>query len=44
MKTRQLILTVMVALIACNPVMAQNHIDKIVDELEQKGVDAKKVV
>jgi hypothetical protein len=44
MKARQLILTVMVALIACNPVMAQNHIDKIVDELEQKGVDAKKVV
>ena len=44
MKTRQLILTVMVALITCSPVMAQSHIDKIVDELEQKGVDAKKVV
>jgi hypothetical protein len=44
MKARQLILTVVVALIACNPVMAQNHIEKIVDELEQKGVDAKKVV
>ena len=27
-----------------SPMMAQNHIDKIVDELEQKGVDASKVV
>ena len=44
MKTRQLILTIVVALITCSPVMAQSRIDKIVDELEQKGVDAKKVV
>ena len=34
----------MAALIAYSPMMAQNHIDKIVDELEQKGVDASKVV
>jgi len=32
------------ALIACSPVMAQSHIDKIVDEIEQKGVDVSKVV
>ena len=44
MKTRQLILTVVAALFTCSPVMAQSRIDKIVDELEQKGVDAKKVV
>lgn len=42
MKTRQLILTIVVALITCSPVMAQSRIDKIVDELEQKGVDAKR--
>lgn len=34
----------MAVFIANSPMMAQNHIDKIVDELEQKGVDAKKVV
>jgi hypothetical protein len=32
------------ALITCSPVMAQSHIDKIVDEIEQKGVDVSKVV
>ena len=44
MKAKQLILTVMAVFIANSPMMGQNHIDKIVDELEQKGVDAKKVV
>lgn len=44
MKAKQLILTVMAVFIANSPMMAQNHIDKIVDELEQKGVDASKVV
>ena len=43
MKAKQLILTVMAVFIN-SPMMAQNHIDKIVDELEQKGVDASKVV
>jgi hypothetical protein len=44
MKAKHLILTVMAAFFTCSPVMAQSHIDKIVDELEQKGVDTKKVV
>lgn len=44
MKAKHLILTVMAVFIANSPMMAQNHIDKIVDELEQKGVDASKVV
>lgn len=44
MKAKNLILTMVAALIACSPVMAQNHIDKIVDEIEQKGVDVSKVV
>ena len=44
MKAKQLILTVMAAFFTCSPVMAQSRIDKIVDELEQKGVDTKKVV
>ena len=44
MKTKNLILTMAAALITCSPVMAQSHIDKIVDEIEQKGVDVSKVV
>lgn len=44
MKAKQLILTVLVALFTCSSIMAQSHIDKIVDELEQKGVDVSKVV
>ena len=44
MKAKHLILTVMAAFYTCSPVMAQSRIDKIVDELEQKGVDTKKVV
>lgn len=44
MKTKNLILTMVAALIACSPVMAQSRIDKIVDEIEQKGVDVSKVV
>ena len=44
MKAKQLILTVLVALFTCSSMMAQSHIDKIVDELEQKGVDVSKVV
>lgn len=44
MKAKNFILTMVTALIACSPVMAQNHIDKIVDEIEQKGVDVSKVV
>ena len=44
MKAKNLILTMVAALIVSSPVMAQSRIDKIVDELEQKGVDAKKVV
>ena len=43
MKTRQLILTVMITVICCSAV-AQSHIDKVVDEIEQKGVDVSKVV
>ena len=34
----------MAALITYSPVMAQNRIDKIVEKLEQEGVDTKKVV
>ena len=44
MKAKQLILIVTAALFTCSPMMAQSHIDKIVDELEQKGVDVSKVV
>lgn len=44
MKTKNLILTMVAALITCSPVMAQSRIDKIVDEIEQKGVDVSKVV
>lgn len=44
MKAKNLILTVVAVLIACSPVMAQSRIDKIVDEIEQKGVDVSKVV
>lgn len=44
MKAKHLILTVMAVFFTCSPVIAQSRIDKIVDELEQKGVDAKKVV
>ena len=44
MKTRQMILTAVAALFVCSPLMAQSHIDKIVEELEQKGVDVSKVV
>ena len=44
MKAKHFILTVMAAFFTCSPVMAQSRIDKIVDELEQKGVDTKKVV
>ena len=43
MKAKNLILTMVAALIACSPVMAQSRIDKIVDEIEQKGVDVSKV-
>ena len=44
MKAKNLILTMAAALITCSPVMAQSRIDKIVDEIEQKGVDVSKVV
>ena len=44
MKAKNLILTMLAVLIACCPVMAQSRIDKIVDEIEQKGVDVSKVV
>ena len=44
MKAKNFILTMVTALIACSPVMAQSRIDKIVDEIEQKGVDVSKVV
>ena len=44
MKAKILFLTMVAALIACSPVMAQSRIDKIVDEIEQKGVDVSKVV
>ena len=44
MKAKYFFLTMVAALIACSPVMAQSRIDKIVDEIEQKGVDVSKVV
>ena len=44
MKAKKLILTMVAVLITCSPVMAQSRIDKIVDEIEQKGVDVSKVV
>ena len=44
MKAKYLFLTMVAALIICSPVMAQSRIDKIVDEIEQKGVDVSKVV
>jgi hypothetical protein len=44
MKAKKLILTMVAVLIARSPVMAQSRIDKIVDEIEQKGVDVSKVV
>ena len=44
MKAKQLILTVMAVFIANSTMMAQNRIDKIVEKLEQEGVDTKKVV
>ena len=44
MKAKNFFLTMVAALIVGSPVMAQSRIDKIVDELEQKGVDASKVV
>lgn len=44
MKTKNLILTIIAALFYCSSATAQSHIDKIVDELEQKGVDVSKVV
>ena len=44
MKAKILILTMLAVLLANSPVVAQSHIDKIVDEIEQKGVDVSKVV
>jgi len=44
MKAKSLILTMVVTLLICSSATAQSHIDKIVDELEQKGVDLSKVV
>ena len=44
MKAKILILTMVAVLLANSPVMAQSHIDKIVDEIEQKGVDVSQVV
>jgi hypothetical protein len=44
MKAKILILTMVAVLLANSPVVAQSHIDKIVDEIEQKGVDVSKVV
>ena len=44
MKAKKLFLMMVAALIVCNPVTAQSRIDKIVDEIEQKGVDVSKVV
>ena len=44
MKTKSLILTMVAVLFTCSSATAQSHIDKIVDELEQKGVDVSKVV
>ena len=44
MTAKNLILTMVAALLANSPVVAQSHIDNIVDEIEQKGVDVSKVV
>ena len=44
MKAKSLILTMMATLFICSSATAQSHIDKIVEELEQKGVDVSKVV
>ena len=44
MKTKSLILTMMATLFTFGSATAQSHIDKIVEELEQKGVDVSKVV
>ena len=44
MKAKSLILTMMAMLFTFSSAIAQSHIDKIVDELEQKGVDISKVV
>jgi hypothetical protein len=44
MKAKKFILTMVAVLLANSPVVAQSHIDKIVDEIEQKGVDVSKVV
>ena len=44
MKTKSLIVTMMAMLFTISSATAQSHIDKIVDELEQKGVDISKVV
>lgn len=44
MKTKSLILTMVATLFTFSSATAQSHIDKIVEELEQKGVDVSKVV
>ena len=44
MNTKRLILSMMAMLFTISSATAQSHIDKIVDELEQKGVDISKVV
>ena len=44
MKTKSLILTMVATLFTFGSATAQSHIDKIVEELEQKGVDVSKVV
>lgn len=43
MKTKVMLLAAMALFICCN-LSAQSNIDKIVDEIEQKGVDVNKVV
>lgn len=44
MKTKNLILAMVATLFTFSSATAQSRIDKIVDELEQKGVDVSKVV
>jgi len=44
MKAKRFILNVMAVLFASSPMYAQSHIDKVVDEIEKKGVDVSKVV
>ena len=44
MKAKSMILTMVATLFTFSSATAQSHIDKIVDELEQKGVDVSKVV